>query len=100
MEMKSKFRRCLTKVGTVRLNQIWGMLRKPFNFCWKAGLAVVAVLFVIEAVDELVHTCRYNLGLVHYHWSDEDLGKNIKIRHFSKQQAAAYGYHACRRGIP
>ena len=56
MEKKSKFRRCLTKVGAVRLNQIWGMLRKPFNFCWKAGLAVVAVVFVVEAVDELVHT--------------------------------------------
>ena len=63
MEKKSKFRRCLTKVGAVRLNQIWGMLRRPFIFCWKAGLAVVAVVFVVETVDELVHTCRYNLGL-------------------------------------
>ena len=81
MEKKSKFRRLLTKVGAVRLSQIWDKFRKPFNFCWKAGLSIFAVVFVIELGEALIDTCKDHLGLTHYYWSDEDLGKNIEIRH-------------------
>ena len=90
MEKKSKFRRFLTMVGAVRLSQIWDKFRKPFNFCWKAGLAIFAVVFVIQLAEALIDTCKDHLGLTHYYWGDEDLGKNIEIRHFSNNQAATY----------
>ena len=48
MEKKSKFRRFLTRVGSVRLSQLWDKFKKPFNFCWKAGLAIFAIVFVIQ----------------------------------------------------
>lgn len=90
MEKKSRFSRFLTKVGDVRLGQIWDKFRKPFNFCWKTGLACFAVIFVIQLGEELIDTCKDHLGLKHYYWADEDLGKNIEIRHFSNNQAATY----------
>jgi hypothetical protein len=90
MEMKSKLRRTLTKVGAVRLSQICDKFRKPFNFCWKAGLAILAIVFTINLVEALVDTCKDHLGLTHYYWGDKDLGKNIEIRHFSNNQAATY----------
>lgn len=90
MEKKSKFRRFLTKVGTVRLSQIWNKFKRPFNFCWKAGLAIFAVMFVIQLGEALIDTCKDHLGLTHYYWGDENLGKNIEIRHFSNNQAATY----------
>ena len=90
MEKTSKFKRFLTRVGAVRLSQIWEKFRKPFNFCWKAGLAIFAVVFVINIVESLVDTCKDHWGLTHYYWGDEDLGKNIEIRHFSNDQAATY----------
>jgi hypothetical protein len=90
MEKKSKFRRILTKVGAVRLSQIWDKFRKPFNFCWKAGLAIFAIVFVIQLGEAIIDTLKDHLGLTHYYWGDEDLGKNIEIRHFSNNQAATY----------
>lgn len=90
MEKKSKFRRFLTKVGAVRLSQILNKFKRPFNFCWKTGLAIFAIVFVINLVEALVDTCKDHLGLTHYYWGDEDLGKNIEIRHFSNNQAATY----------
>lgn len=90
MEKKSKFKRFLTRVGSVRLSQIWDKFRKPFNFCWKAGLAIFAIVFVIQLGEALIDTCKDHLGLTHYYWGDEDLGKNIEIRHFSNNQAATY----------
>lgn len=90
MEKKSKFRRFLTKVGAIRLSQICDKFRKPFNFCWKAGLAIFAVVFVIQLAEALIDTCKDHLGLTHYYWGDENLGENIEIRHFSNNQAATY----------
>lgn len=90
MEKKSKFRRLLIRIGSVRLSQIWDKFRKPFNFCWKAGLAIIAIVSVIQLAEALIDTCRDHLGLTHYYWGDEDLGKNIEIRHFSNNQAATY----------
>ena len=90
MEKSSKFKRFLTKAGDIRLGQIWDKLRKPFNFCWKIGLAIFAVLFIIRLGEALIDTCKDHMGLTHYRWLDEDLGKNIEIRHFSNNQAAAY----------
>lgn len=90
MEKKSKLGRLLTKVGAVRLSQIWDKLKKPFNFCWKAGLAIFAIVFVIQLGQALIDTCKDHLGLTYYYWGDEDLGKNIEIRHFSNNQVAAY----------
>lgn len=100
MEKKSKFRRVLTKVGAVRLSQIWDKFRKPFNFCWKAGLAIFAVVFVIKLVEALVDTCKDRLGLTYYAWDDEDLGENIEIRHFSNNLAATYDKITDRRLSP
>ena len=90
MEKSSKFKRFLTRVGDVRLGQIWDKFRKPFNFCWKTGLAIFAVVFVIQLGEALIDTCKDHWGLTHYYWGDEDLGKNIEIRHFSNNQAATY----------
>lgn len=90
MEKKSRFKRFLTRVGDVRLGQIWDKLKSPFNFCWKAGLAIFAIMFVIRLGEVLIDTCKDHLGLTHYYWGDEDLGDNIEIRHFSNNQAATY----------
>lgn len=90
MEKKSKFRRFLTRVGSVRLSQICDKFKKPFNFCWKTGLAIVAIVFVIQLGEALIDTCKNHLGLKYYYWGDEDLGKNIEIRHFSNNQVATY----------
>ena len=90
MEKKSKFRRFLTRVGSVRLSQLWNKFKKPFNLCWKIGLAIFAIVFVIQLGEALIDTCKDHLGLTHYYWGDEDLGKNIEIRHFSNNQAATY----------
>ncbi len=90
MEKKSRFRRFLIRVGSVRLSQLWDKFKKPFNFCWKAGLAIFAIVFVIQLGEALIDTCKDHLGLTHYYWRDEDLGKNIEIRHFSNNQAATY----------
>lgn len=90
MEKKSRFRRFLTRVGSVRLSQIWDKFRKPFNFCWKTGLAIFAIVFTISLVETLINTCKEHLGLKYYSWRDKDLGRNIEIRHFSNNQAATY----------
>lgn len=90
MEKKSRFKRFLTRVGRVRLSQIWNKFKRPFNFCWKAGLAIFAVVFVIRLGEALIDTCKDHLGLTYYYWNDEDLGENIEIRHFSNNQAATY----------
>ena len=54
MEKKTKFRKLLTRIGAVRLGQIWDKFRKPFNFCWKAGLAIFAIVFVIQLGEALI----------------------------------------------
>ena len=90
MEKKSRIRRFLTRVEAIRLGQIWDKFRKPFNFCWKAGLAIVTLVFTIQLIEALIDTCKDHLGLTHYYWGDENLGKNIEIRHFSNNQAATY----------
>ena len=90
MEKSSKFKRFLTRIGDVRLSQIWEKFRKPFNFCWKTGLAIFTIIFVIQLGEFVIDKCKDNWGLTHYYWGDEDLGKNIEIRHFSNNQAATY----------
>ena len=90
MEKKSKFKNLIARIGNVRLSQIWNKFRKPFIFCWKAGLAIFAVVFMIDLGEALIDTCKDHLGLTHYYWCDEDLGKNVEIRHFSNNQAATY----------
>ena len=90
MEKKTRIRKFFTKVGDIRLSQIWDKFRKPFNFCWKAGLAIIAVMSVIQLTDALIDTFKDHFGLTYYYWGDEDLGDNIEIRHFSNNQVAAY----------
>lgn len=90
MRKKSKIRRFLTWVGSVRLARIWEKLQKPFNFCWKAGLVLFAVVLVMEIGRAVYETCCNHLGLTYYYWQDEDLGDGIEIRYFSNNQCAAY----------
>ena len=90
MENQSKFRRFIIWLGNVRLGQIWDKFRKPFNFCWKAGAAIFGIAVVISLGEALWDTCIDHLGLRHYYWRDEDLGKNIEIRHFSNNRAATF----------
>ena len=63
MEKKSKFRGFLTRVGDIRLVQIWEKLRKPFNFCWEAGVAIFAIAFVAHVSKAAVRTLKDRLGL-------------------------------------
>ena len=44
MEKKSRIKSFLQKVGEIRLSQICDKLKKPFNFCWKSGLAIFAIV--------------------------------------------------------
>ena len=90
MEKNSRIKRFLAKIGEISLGQIRNKFRKPFHFFWKAGLAIFAIVIVIQLGEALVDTCKDHLGLTHYYWGDEDLGKNIEIRHFSNNQAATY----------
>ena len=62
MEKSSKFKRFLTRIGDVRLGQIWEKLRKPFNFCWKTGLAIFAIAFVYKKVKDKI-TPEINLKM-------------------------------------
>ena len=64
MEKSSKFKRFLTRIGNVRLGHIWEKLRKPFNFCWKTGLAIFAIVFVIQLDEALIDTCKDHLGIL------------------------------------
>ena len=100
MEKKSRIRRFLAKVGGIRLSQIFDKFRKPFNFCWKAGLAILAIVFLIQLAEALIDTCKDHLGLTHYSWGDENLGMNIEIRHFSNNQAATYNKLTDKRLSP
>ena len=100
MGKKSKIMGFFTRLKSVRLGQIWDKFRKPFNFCWKAGLAAVAVVVVIQLAEALITTCRNHLGLTYYYWCDENLGRNIEIRHFSKNQVATYNKITDKRLSP
>ena len=73
-----------------RFNQIWNMFKKLFNLCWKTGLAIFAIVFVVRLGGELINACKDHLGLTHHYWIDEDLGQNIEIRHFSQGLEATY----------
>lgn len=90
MEKKSRFSKFLTKVRSVRIGQIWEKFRKVFNFCWKVGMALAGIVIVISLVEECIDWAKDELGLTHYYWGDEDLGKNIEIRHFSDDLCATY----------
>ena len=97
MEKKSKFKSFLTRIGAVRLSQICDKFRKPFNFCWKAGLAILAIVFTINLVEALVDTCKDHLGLTHYYWGDKDTRqKMIQLA----QKSDLGKYHIKRRLIP
>lgn len=100
MEKKSRLRKFLTKVGSVRLSQIWDKLRKPFNFCWKTGLAIFAIVFVVQLGEDLVRSCKYRLGLTYYSWRDESLGEKTEIRYFSNNQCAVYNKITDKRVSP
>lgn len=100
MEKKSKFRRILTRVGSVRLCQIWDKLRKPFNFCWKLGAALVGIILSFTLLQEAYYWCEDELGFDHYYWMDEDLGRNIEIRHFSNKLCATYSKATEKRLSP
>lgn len=100
MEKKSKIKGFLTNVGAIRLSQIWEKLRKPFNLCWKSGLAIIAIVFVIRVPEALIETCKDHLGLTHYYWLDENLGENIEIRHFSNKHSATYNALTDKRLSP
>ena len=83
MEKKSRIMGFLTKVGEIRLSQIFDNFKKTFNFCGKVGLVIFAIVFIIQLAAALIDTCKNHLGLTHYYWGDENLGKNIEIRHYN-----------------
>ena len=90
MEKSSKFKRFLTRVGEVRLAQIWDKFRKLFNVCWKVGTAMIAVILAITLIEEGISWAQWQFGLKHLYWDDEDLGRNIEVRHFSDDLYATY----------
>lgn len=90
MEIKSKTMNLIEKVRELRLGEIWDKLKKPFNFCWKAGLAVIGIAFVIALAGEIYdYYTRIRYGR-NYWWKNEDLSKNIEIHHFKKGRVATY----------
>ena len=100
MEKKSKLSRLITKLGSVRLSQIWDIFKKPFNFCWKAGLIIVALVCVVAIGDLLIDECKSALGLEHYYWQDEPLANDIEVRHYSDGMVAAYDLKTDKRMSP
>lgn len=90
MEKKSKLKSLLTKVGSTRLNEVWNRLKKPFNFCWKAGLALIGLTIAVNLVAEGVQWFTDVTGLEHYYWRDEYLGHRIEVRHFSNNTCATF----------
>ena len=100
MEKKSKLSRLITKLGSVRLSQIWDICKKPFNFCWKAGLIIVALVCVVAIGDLLIDDCKSALGMEHYYWQDEPLANDIEIRHYSDGMVATYDLKTEKRMSP
>ena len=90
MKKETKFRKFLTRVGEVRIAQIWDKFRKPFNVCWKVGTAMIAIILVITLIEEAVSWAQWEFGLKHLYWADEDLGRNIEVRRFSDKLYATY----------
>lgn len=90
MKKETKFRKFLTRVGEVRIAQIWDKFRKPFNVCWKVGTAMIAIILVITLIEEAVSWAQWEFGLKHLYWADEDLGRNIEVRRFSDELYATY----------
>lgn len=100
MEQKTRFRSFLTKVGNVRLIQIWDKFSKPFNFCWKFGAALLGITLAFTLLQEAYYWLEEELGLDYYPWADENLGRNVEIRYFSKNQCAAYNTVTGKRMSP
>ena len=90
MEIKSKIMNLIEKVREVRLGEIWNKLKKPFNFCWKVGLASFGIWFMVSLADLII--CEYKeIRFGRYQWWErDDLSKNIEIRHFKKGRVATY----------
>lgn len=90
MEIKSKIMNLIEKVREVRLGEIWNKLKKPFNFCWKVGLAALGIWFMVSLADLII--CEYKeIRFGRYQWWErDDLSKNIEIRHFKKGRVATY----------
>ena len=100
MEKKSKLRNFLTKVGSTRLNEVWDKLKKPFNFCWKAGLAVIGLTIAVDLIGEGWEWFRDVAGMEHYYWRDEYLGNSIEVRHFSNNTCATFDEATGKRVSP
>ena len=66
MKLNSLLKSLWAKFLRENILDVWNVLKKPFNFCWKAGLAIFAIVFVIQIGEELVDTCKDYLGLTHY----------------------------------
>lgn len=90
MKLKSKIENSWTKFKSMRIGQICEKFRKPFNFCWKFGAAVIGIVLAISLADALWRTAKDHLGLRHYYWMDEDLTDNIEIRTFGNNQCATF----------
>lgn len=86
MEKKSKFSEFLTKFGDVRLAQIWSLLKKPFNFCWKSGLIIFGICMLLAAYVWI----KQAAGCVYYDSMDEPLSEDVEIRYFSNNRCATY----------
>jgi len=96
MEKKSKFRRVLTWVGSIRLIQVWKAFTKLFSLCWKTGLATIAIVAVVAITDLLIDMYDDD----RCDWHDENLGKNVEIRRFSTGQVATYNKTTGQRLSP
>ena len=86
MEKKSKFSEFLTKFGEIRLAQIWSLLKKPFNFCWKLGLIIFGVCMLLAVYIWI----KQAAGCVYYDSMDETLSIDVEIRYFSNNRCATY----------
>lgn len=100
MKLRKKLQAFLVKAKATRLGEIWDSMKKPFNICWKGGLALFFIAMSITLIESLWDTCSDRLGMTHYYWGDEDLAGNIEIQHFSDDLCATYNKRTEKRMSP
>lgn len=93
--------KCLwAKFLRVNILDVWNVLKKPFNFCWKLGAVLFALCVSIELIEAIWETCRDRLGMTHYYWQDEDLSEKVEIKYFSNNLCATFDKSSGERISP
>lgn len=100
MDIKSKLKGFLTRVGKLNLAQVWAAFLKLFNFCWKSGAIVIGAVMVFALASVLIEKGARRLGLERQFWRDHDLGKSIEVRYFSNNNCATYDCMSDKRISP